>query len=45
MRYDDWLVYMEHEHREYGYECPECGGRTEEENEYCSAACFKASWI
>jgi len=45
MRYDDWLVYMEHNHRENGYECPECGGYTEEEGEYCSATCYKASWL
>jgi len=46
MRYDDWLVYMEHNHRGWDaeFECPQCGAPTESDD-YCSTTCFKASWI
>ena len=42
--YDDYLAYNPKD-EETDFECPMCGDEIEEDQDYCSKDCYKASWI
>ena len=41
MSWDDFL----NPHEQTEYECSECGAAMQEDKQYCSTSCFKASMI
>lgn len=42
--YDDYLAYNPMD-EETDFECPMCGDEIEEDQDYCSRDCLKASWL